>query len=226
MGIVRLGNATLADAVSRHPDSPVDVLRSAGIGSPEVCWSHVLRRDPCSYCGRRLPFGEMTVDHIVAFSRGEFAAGPANGAGSCRTCNEAKGASTLLEVLSGIRLHRPLPKGRVARKKKRRTAAVTLEIYLSKNARSVATRELGACPDDRWWRAVAERISARTLQARNLCPTSVGEEGWWIVPVTSVDDVDVDLHILVMARRNAADAAERVYILGLRLGSTEARRDG
>lgn len=213
----------LARAVACHPSSPIDALRAAGIGSDEVRWADVLRRDPCSYCGRRYLFGDMTVDHIVAFARGAVVAGAANGAAACRACNESKGAASVLEVISGFKLSRPLPKVRPVRKQKRnRTRPKPLEVHLSKNARAEAHRDLGVCPDDGWWRAVAERISARTLEARSLRPTSAGEEGWWVVPVTSCDGVNLDVHLRVQAvRRNATGEAKRIYILGVRVELAE-----
>lgn len=76
-------------------------------------WRRVIRRDPCSYCGRRMvPLNHKidnaalsdrharrpTLDHIVP----RVAGGPnswMNLTGACHSCNAAKGSLDLLAFL-------------------------------------------------------------------------------------------------------------------------------
>lgn len=58
----------------------------------------------CQYCGRRFPTQELTIDHVVARSKG----GPTNWANvvvACTRCNARKGGRHLSDT--GMRLIRP-----------------------------------------------------------------------------------------------------------------------
>jgi hypothetical protein len=73
-------------------------LMRARMIEDHVRWDHVLRRDPCVYCGRHLPFEEMTVEHVQPRSkRGPDTA--RNKVGACASCNRRRGARPLLSFL-------------------------------------------------------------------------------------------------------------------------------
>jgi 5-methylcytosine-specific restriction endonuclease McrA len=68
---------------------------------------HIYARDQyeCQYCGKRLPPGELTYDHVVPRSRGGLTDWT-NIVTCCITCNRRKGGKLLEQ--SGLRLrHRP-----------------------------------------------------------------------------------------------------------------------
>lgn len=98
----RLARITLRDYNEDHPGHPLGpgmptggTFRMDG-ESHKVAWMTVLRRDPCSFCGRE----GGTVDHIVPRSAG----GPGlhdwtNFGGACASCNSSKSSVPLLEFL-------------------------------------------------------------------------------------------------------------------------------
>lgn len=59
-------------------------------------WKAVVARGVCHYCGRKVPPGELTMDHVVPVSRGGFSA-KGNVVPCCRECNASKGAATPAE---------------------------------------------------------------------------------------------------------------------------------
>lgn len=61
-------------------------------------WDHVLRREPCAYCGRTLPFARMTIEHVIPKSHGGHDRS-SNKASACGTCNRRRGAIPLLLFL-------------------------------------------------------------------------------------------------------------------------------
>lgn len=72
----------------RYPPSRVSLSRR-----------NVLARDEhrCQYCGRRLPTGKLSVDHVVPLSRGGRTRWT-NVVCACRRCNRAKGWRTPKEA--------------------------------------------------------------------------------------------------------------------------------
>lgn len=70
----------------------------AGIKSGNPTYIHMIRRDPCVYCGAMV---KQTVDHIHPKSKG----GPNlwyNYAPTCTKCNSRKGSLSVLEMLMGV----------------------------------------------------------------------------------------------------------------------------
>ncbi len=70
-------------------------LRAVGKDHEAFAYSAILRRDPCSYCGRLV---EVAVDHIVPVSRGGQN-DISNLTASCRSCNSKKCDRSLLAFL-------------------------------------------------------------------------------------------------------------------------------
>lgn len=67
---------------------------------------NILLRDryTCQYCGKALPSGELTLDHVIPRSRAGDSSWE-NLVASCNPCNNRKGNRTPDEA--GMRLHRP-----------------------------------------------------------------------------------------------------------------------
>jgi 5-methylcytosine-specific restriction endonuclease McrA len=95
-----------------HPDVGEDffenhvvkaVRQMAHHGAPasrDVNWRAVLKRDPCSFCGRTAPLVVMTIDHVTAKADGGHPSAVVNGAGVCMECNGSKGKMSLLTFLA------------------------------------------------------------------------------------------------------------------------------
>lgn len=68
--------------------------------TPESCskkeWKEVLRRDPCSYCGKSMG---GTVDHIVPRSVLDVECDWDGFGGACQPCNNDKGDTPLIQYL-------------------------------------------------------------------------------------------------------------------------------
>ena len=61
-------------------------------------WKGQLARGVCHYCGRTLPPGELTMDHIVPVARGGKST-RGNVVPCCRECNASKRALTPAEII-------------------------------------------------------------------------------------------------------------------------------
>ncbi|MGI6497142.1 MAG: HNH endonuclease [Kiritimatiellia bacterium] len=61
-------------------------------------WKAQVRRGVCRYCGREVPPGELTMDHVVPVSRGGRST-RGNVVPCCPACNKAKSARTPAETL-------------------------------------------------------------------------------------------------------------------------------
>lgn len=184
-------------ALAQAPADPLLVLRRMGFhGGDQAKWTTVLRRDPCVYCGKRHAFEEMTVDHIRARARG---AGKKhaikNAAPACHGCNQAKADASLLEFLAC----------RLPRRSRPRRA---LGVVVHRGARRDADEVLGINPGADWWDQVAAKIASRELRARSVKFTDGKERAQWVVPVRSVDGVELDLLILARVEIMAIDIAD------------------
>lgn len=62
-------------------------------------WDHIIKRDPCAYCGIKLPPKEITIDHIQPKALGGSKGSWTNRTGSCRPCNADKAHTPLLFFL-------------------------------------------------------------------------------------------------------------------------------
>lgn len=69
--------------------------------SPSESWDQIVRRDPCSYCGKRA--AKMTVEHVQPVGRHRGKGGPldnaSNKVGACLRCNMRRGSGSLLHYL-------------------------------------------------------------------------------------------------------------------------------
>jgi hypothetical protein len=175
-------------------------------------WSVILRRDPCVYCGQRRPFEKMTVDHIEARSKGHRHTGTKNGAPACFHCNQAKADDSLLAFLA----RRPPFSNRTKWLEIENESGSTLRVELTTAVRQRAHKLLGANPDYEWWTVVAERIKSRTLRATSYTMRGKQEDARWVVPVTSVNGVDLDL--VVGARLWTMGFNVRVQFHGIWIG--------
>lgn len=192
------------EALALEPVNPRNVLHRMGVrGARDEKWKEILKRDPCSYCGLRKP--DMTVDHIEAKSRGHKTAGAKNGAPACFSCNQSKADDSLLTMLAG-RLPRPRVRG-------------GFRVEVRKGARRGARQQLGCLPPPSWWEQVADRIRSRSLRALWVKHREGREQVCWVVPVSSVDGVDLDLHITARSLRRPDGSVFGVDILGLKVGA-------
>ena len=76
-----------------------ELRRHISTDERKALWNEQNRR--CGYCGRKIGFSEVTVDHIIPISRG----GPDcrdNMICSCRPCNEFKRNRTVEEFRAAI----------------------------------------------------------------------------------------------------------------------------
>lgn len=78
-------------------DTPIRWGAQHPLAASSEPWRHILRRDPCAYCGRR----SDTVDHIISLATGGKDAD--NLTGACWQCNNVKGKEPLLHFLRRIR---------------------------------------------------------------------------------------------------------------------------
>lgn len=68
------------------------------VARPDFDWNRVVRKDPCTYCGRHKPRAEMTTEHVMPLSKGG-ANIPENKVGACATCNRRRGSMPLISFL-------------------------------------------------------------------------------------------------------------------------------
>ena len=61
-------------------------------------WKNELARGRCYYCGKKFPPAELTMDHIVAISRGGKSS-RGNVVPSCKSCNNDKKAMTPVDII-------------------------------------------------------------------------------------------------------------------------------
>ena len=74
-------------------------------------WKAQLARGVCHYCGRSVPPGELTMDHVVPVVRGGRSE-RGNVVPCCRACNAAKGCLTPAEqILDALGLPETDPDG-------------------------------------------------------------------------------------------------------------------
>jgi 5-methylcytosine-specific restriction protein A len=71
-----------AEELRRERDKARDLRRSQW-------WRNRIASGLCHYCGRRVPPGELTLDHIVPLVRGGRST-RGNCVPACKTCNSAK----------------------------------------------------------------------------------------------------------------------------------------
>lgn len=60
-------------------------------------WQQKCARGECYYCGKKFPFKELTLDHIVPLARGGTTT-PGNVVPACRACNKNKGVDTPVDL--------------------------------------------------------------------------------------------------------------------------------
>ncbi len=61
-------------------------------------WRRRLQRSVCAYCGRSVPEGQLTMDHVVPVSRGGRST-KGNVVAACKECNNRKKLMTPAEQL-------------------------------------------------------------------------------------------------------------------------------
>ncbi len=61
-------------------------------------WRRRLQRGVCGYCGRSVPEGQLTMDHVVPVSRGGRST-KGNVVAACKECNNRKKLMTPAEQL-------------------------------------------------------------------------------------------------------------------------------
>ncbi len=61
-------------------------------------WQQKTASGLCHYCGRKYPFKQLTMDHVVPLARGGTTS-PGNVVPCCRNCNKAKGVDTPVDQL-------------------------------------------------------------------------------------------------------------------------------
>ena len=61
-------------------------------------WRRRVQRGVCAWCGRSVPPGELTLDHIVPVARGGRSV-KGNVVASCKECNNRKKLMTPAEIL-------------------------------------------------------------------------------------------------------------------------------
>jgi 5-methylcytosine-specific restriction protein A len=59
-------------------------------------WKNILSKGVCHYCGQTFPSAELTMDHVVAVSRGGKST-KGNVVPACRKCNQEKKLATPVE---------------------------------------------------------------------------------------------------------------------------------
>lgn len=69
----------------------------AGVG--RAVWDHIIKKDPCAYCGIKLPSKEITIDHIQPKALGGSKGSWTNRTASCRPCNADKAHTPLLHFM-------------------------------------------------------------------------------------------------------------------------------
>jgi 5-methylcytosine-specific restriction endonuclease McrA len=91
-----------AEELRRERDKARDLRRSQW-------WRNRIASGLCHYCGRRVPPGELTLDHIVPLVRGGRST-RGNCVPACKTCNSAKQdlLPTEWEAYLARRQHEPL----------------------------------------------------------------------------------------------------------------------
>lgn len=72
------------------------VRRTASNSTGRAVWDHIIKRDPCAYCGVKLKPREITIDHIQPKALGGSKGSWTNRAGACRPCNADKAHTPLL----------------------------------------------------------------------------------------------------------------------------------
>ncbi len=83
----------------RIPASRTNRRSAASSSIGRAVWDHIVKRDPCAYCGIKLPSREMTIDHIEPKALGGSKGSWTNRTGSCRQCNSDKAHTPLLFFL-------------------------------------------------------------------------------------------------------------------------------
>jgi 5-methylcytosine-specific restriction protein A len=61
-------------------------------------WQRKTASGICHYCGLKFPFKALTLDHVVPLARGGTTS-PGNVVPACRTCNQAKGPETPVDLI-------------------------------------------------------------------------------------------------------------------------------
>jgi 5-methylcytosine-specific restriction endonuclease McrA len=60
-------------------------------------WQQKTASGRCHYCGRVVPYAELTLDHIVPIARGGRTT-PGNCVPCCKECNKSKGCDTPVDL--------------------------------------------------------------------------------------------------------------------------------